>query len=126
VSCLQITYHVQALILVVGWSVMSLHVPRLTSCHILCPLVVHLFHWNLFFLDVWGPAIDSFGCKKYYVSFIDDYSKFTWIYLLRSKSEVFKYFIEFQRLVERWFDCMIITVQFDWGGEYEKFNSFFL
>jgi hypothetical protein len=39
--------------------------------------------------DVWGPTIQSFGQKKYYVSFIDDYSKFTWIYLLRRKSEVF-------------------------------------
>jgi hypothetical protein len=32
---------------------------------------------ELIFLDVWGPAIDSFGRKKYYVSFIYDYSKFT-------------------------------------------------
>jgi hypothetical protein len=24
--------------------------------------------------DVWGPTIDSFGRKNYYVSFIDDYS----------------------------------------------------
>jgi hypothetical protein len=54
---------------------------------------------QLIFSDVWGPAIDSFG-QKYYVSFIDDYSKFTWIYLLRSKYEVFKSFIEFQHLVE--------------------------
>jgi hypothetical protein len=44
---------------------------------------------QLVFSDVWGPAIDSFGNKKYYISFIDDYSKFTWIYLLRCKSEVF-------------------------------------
>jgi hypothetical protein len=44
---------------------------------------------QLVFSDVWGPATDSFGNKKYYVSFIDDYSKFTWIYLLRYKSEVF-------------------------------------
>jgi hypothetical protein len=51
--------------------------------------------------DVWGPMIDSFGHKKYYVSFIDDYSRFTWIYLLRSRYEVFKYFLEFQHLVER-------------------------
>jgi hypothetical protein len=49
-------------------------------------------HLELIFSDVWGLAIDSFGGMKYYVSFIDDYSKFTWIYLLRYKSEVFKYF----------------------------------
>jgi hypothetical protein len=29
---------------------------------------------ELIFLDVWGTAIDSFGHKKYYVNFIDDYS----------------------------------------------------
>jgi hypothetical protein len=38
---------------------------------------------------------------------------------------VFKYFLEFQHLVERWFDRKIIVVQLDWGGEYEKLNSFF-
>jgi hypothetical protein len=31
---------------------------------------------QLVFSDVWGPTIDFFGNKKYYVSFIDDYSKF--------------------------------------------------
>ena len=51
--------------------------------------------------DVWGHAIDSFGNYKYYVSFIDDYSKFTWIYLLKHKSEVFDKFHEFQQLAER-------------------------
>jgi hypothetical protein len=50
---------------------------------------------ELVFLDVWGPAIDSFGHKQYYVSFIDDYRKFTWIYLLHHKYEVSKYFLEF-------------------------------
>jgi IS30 family transposase len=50
---------------------------------------------ELIFSDAWGLAINSFGHKKYYVSFIDDYSKFTWIYLLRAKSKVFKYFLEF-------------------------------
>jgi hypothetical protein len=32
---------------------------------------------ELFFSDVWDLTIDSFGRQKYYVSFIDDYSKFT-------------------------------------------------
>lgn len=44
---------------------------------------------ELVFSDVWGHACDSFGNNKYYVSFIDDFSKFTWIYLLWHKSEVF-------------------------------------
>jgi hypothetical protein len=32
---------------------------------------------ELIFSDVWGPACDSIGQNKYYVSFIDDFSKFT-------------------------------------------------
>jgi len=80
---------------------------------------------QLVFSDVWGPAPDSVGRNKYYVSFIDDYSKFTWIYLLKYKSEVFQKFHDFQQLVERQFNRKIITVQTDWGGEYEKLNSFF-
>jgi len=59
------------------------------------------------------------------VSFIDDYSKFTWIYLLKHKSEVFQRFREFQSFVERKFDRKIIAMQSDWGGEYERLNSFF-
>jgi hypothetical protein len=80
---------------------------------------------ELIFSDVWGPAHESAGRFKYYVSFIDDYSKFTWIYLLKHKSEVFEKFREFQSLVERTFNRKIIALQSDWGGEYEKLNSFF-
>jgi hypothetical protein len=80
---------------------------------------------ELVFSNVWGPVLNSVGNKTYYVSFIDDFSKFTWIYLLKFKSEVFQRFQEFQKMVERIFDKNIITVQTDWGGEYEKLNSFF-
>jgi hypothetical protein len=63
--------------------------------------------------DVWGPTPDSVGRKKYYVSFIDDFSKFTWIYLLKYKSKVFEKFQEFQTLVERQFDQKILAMQTD-------------
>jgi hypothetical protein len=72
-----------------------------------------------------GPASENFGRYKYYVSFIDDYSKFTWIYLLKKKSDVFQKFRDFQHHVERLFDKKIIDMQSDWGGEYQKLNSFF-
>jgi hypothetical protein len=83
-----------------------------------------LAHLELIFSDVWGLAINSFGGKNYYVCFIDDFSKFTWIYLFCYKSEVFKYFQEFQYLVECMFNRKIIAMQTDWG-EYDKLNSFF-
>jgi hypothetical protein len=70
---------------------------------------------ELVFSDVWGPAIDSFGGKKYYVFFIDDFRKFTWIYLFYFKSEVLKYFYEFQQLVERQVNREILMVQTDRG-----------
>ena len=44
---------------------------------------------DLVFSDVWGPAPTSVGRNNYYVSFINDHSKFMWIYLLRHKSKVF-------------------------------------
>ena len=77
------------------------------------------------FSDVWGPAPTSVGRHDYYVSFIDDFSKFTWIYLLKKKSDVFEVFKIFMNLVERKFNRKIITMQTDWGGEYEKLNPFF-
>lgn len=45
--------------------------------------------------DVWDTALQSVGRCKYYVSFFDDYRKFTWIYLLKYKSEDFQKFHEF-------------------------------
>jgi histone deacetylase 1/2 len=77
------------------------------------------------FSDVWGPAPSSVGRYSYYVSFIDDFSKFTWIYLLKKKYDVFQVFKNYQTLVERKFSAKILTLQSDWGGEYEKLNSCF-
>jgi hypothetical protein len=76
-------------------------------------LECHTAPLQLVFPDVWGPAIYSFGSKKYCVRFIDDYNKFTWIYLL-SKYEVFTFFKEFQCYVERMFDRKVIAKQTDW------------
>jgi hypothetical protein len=68
---------------------------------------------ELVFSDVWGPTPESVGRKKYYVSFIDDFSKFVWIYTLKHKFDVFEKFHEFQALVERLFDRKILAMQTD-------------
>jgi hypothetical protein len=69
---------------------------------------------------------ESVGRHKYYVSFIDNFSKFTWIYLLKHKSEVLQKNCEFQALVEHLFDKKILIVRSNWGGEYQKLNPFFM
>jgi histone deacetylase 1/2 len=71
---------------------------------------------ELIFSDVWGPAQTSVSGHNYYVSFIDAYSRFTWLYLLKHKSDVFDVFLQFQAHVERLLKHKIIHVQSDWGG----------
>lgn len=75
--------------------------------------------------DVWGPAVASSGGFKYYVSFIDDYSRFCWIYLLKHKSDVEQVFYAFQAHVERLLNTKIKVVRSDWGGEYHKLHRYF-
>jgi hypothetical protein len=80
---------------------------------------------ELVFSDVWGPTSSSVGRNNYYVNFIDNYSKFTWIFLLKHKSEVFAKFHIFQQHIERLLNRKIKSMQAGWGGEYQKLNSFF-
>ena len=66
--------------------------------------------------DVWGPApILSHALYKYFVTFIDDYSRFTWVYFLRSKFEVFSVFKTFCAYQ---FSTSIKVLRSDSGGEY--------
>jgi hypothetical protein len=69
--------------------------------------------------DVFGPVtVPSLGGSLYYVSFIDDFSRKTWIYFLRKKSEVFEKFKEFKSLVENQTDKKIKVLRTDNGGEF--------
>jgi hypothetical protein len=59
-----------------------------------------------------GPMSEaSLSGYVYYVSFIDDYSRKTWIYLLKTKNEFFGKFKEFKALVENLTEQKIKTLQ---------------
>ena len=69
--------------------------------------------------DVCGPMpTDSIGGTKYFVTFIDDYSRYCKVYFLRKKSEVFDKFKQFEAYATN--DCgkRIGTLRSDNGGEY--------
>jgi hypothetical protein len=70
-----------------------------------CPL-------DLIFSDVWGPSpICSQHGFKYYVSFLDASSRYTWLYPMTKKSDAFNIFLQFQKYVERFFNSKIKSVQ---------------
>jgi transposase InsO family protein len=54
----------------------------------------------------------------YYVSFIDNYSRKTWIYFLKFKDEVFNKFKEFKALIDNLSERKIKILRSDNRGEY--------
>ena len=63
----------------------------------------------------------------YYVSFIDDFFRKTWIYFLKKKDEVFNEFKEFKDLIENHTKKKIKTFRSDNGGEFtsNEFNELY-
>jgi hypothetical protein len=54
---------------------------------------------ELVYNDVFGPvSVPSLGGSMYYVSFINSFSRKTWIYFLRNKLEFFEKFKELNLL----------------------------
>ena len=64
--------------------------------------------------------------NRYIITFIDDFSKYTTIYLLKNKSDAFKKFQDFLKEVEKQFNRKIKRIRSDRGRKYElsAFNTF--
>ena len=58
------------------------------------------------------------GGYLYFVTFIDDYSRYGYVYLMKYKSETFEKFKEFKAEVEKQLGKSIKTLRSDRGGEY--------
>jgi hypothetical protein len=82
---------------------------------------------DLIHSDVCGPMIvASLNGYLYYVLFIDDHSRKTWIYFLKNKDGVLANFQEFKAQVENLTGRRIKVLRSDNGGEYtsKDFNNF--
>jgi hypothetical protein len=83
------------------------------------------FALDLIFTDVWGLSpICSHHGNKYYISFLDAYSRYTWLYPMTKKNDAFTNFLKFQKYAEQFFNAKIKFVQFDWKGEYRTISTF--
>ena len=66
-----------------------------------------------------GPMPSTYlSGYEQYLTFIDGYSRNTWIYFLNTNSEVFGKFKEFKALIENHSKRRIKTLRSDNGGEY--------
>jgi transposase InsO family protein len=68
--------------------------------------------------DVWTSPVVSVNGMKYFVTFIDCYSRMTWVYLMRHKDEVFHCFQNFHAYVKNQFQVQVQVLRTDNGTEY--------
>ena len=74
--------------------------------------------------DVCGPMqTPTFASKRYFVTFIDDKSRFCVVFLMRSKSEVLDKFVQFVKFAETQTGSRVKVLRSDNGGEYAS-NKF--
>lgn len=75
--------------------------------------------------DLWGLAVKaSQNSHCYYISFIDVYSRYTWIYFLESKSHACSHFVSFGTSIEKLLGTSIWMLQTNWGGEFQALLSY--
>jgi hypothetical protein len=77
---------------------------------------------ELIHTDLWTSLIPSVSGCKYYVIFVDDFSRYTWFYPLHAKSEAYTTFVKFKVLVENQLPFHIKKLQSDGGGEFTSFQ----
>ncbi|KAG8501711.1 hypothetical protein CXB51_004699 [Gossypium anomalum] len=81
-------------------------------------------HLQLVIADVWGPAPITSNGFRFYVAFTDTYTRYTWVYFLRKKSEVLIVFLNFHRQAERFLGLQLRAIQTDGGGEFQVLRQY--
>ena len=69
--------------------------------------------------DICGKmSVKSIGGAEYFLTFIDDSSRYTWVYFLKTKDEVFQKFPEWKSMIEKNLCQQVKTLRTDNGGEF--------
>jgi len=85
---------------------------------------LHLF--DLIHCDIWGPFTPkSFNGASYFLTIVDDHSRFTWVHLMQHKSQTRKYLQFFFAMVATQFNSKIKCLRSDNGVEFNM-TDFYL
>ena len=79
--------------------------------------------FDMVHMDVWGSFPHAtHGDKRYFLTIVDDYSRFTWIFLLTLKSDCYSSFVNFYHMIDTQFGHKIRKIRSDNGGEFTSTN----
>ncbi|KAJ4710008.1 Retrovirus-related Pol polyprotein from transposon TNT 1-94 [Melia azedarach] len=81
---------------------------------------------DLEFCEHCPSQVESLGGHRYFVSMIDDFSRMTWVFIMKHKSEAFKNFRQWKALVENQTGKKIKRLRTDNGLEFcwSEFDEF--
>ena len=69
--------------------------------------------------DLWGPSpVQTPGHSSYYASFTDDHTRYTTLYLQKTKAETFASYKSYEAWLATQFNAKIKHLRSDCGGEY--------
>lgn len=74
---------------------------------------------DLVHVDLRGPvSVRSLGGGLYFLTIVDDFTRYVWVHVLKKKSEVFDLFKQHHTLVERQTGLKLHKLRSDNGGEF--------
>ncbi|KAK3030464.1 hypothetical protein RJ639_039149 [Escallonia herrerae] len=91
------------------------------QCRVKFSLAVHTTKGTVDYIhsDLWGPCtVLSKGCGRYMLTFIDDFSRKVWVYILKKKSNVFVQWKQFKMTIEKQTDKESKCLRTDNGMEF--------
>ncbi|KAK1619699.1 hypothetical protein QYE76_025216, partial [Lolium multiflorum] len=78
---------------------------------------------ELLHVDLFGPVTHaSLGAKKHCLVIVDDYSRYTWVYFLKTKDETQQIFIDFATEVQHQHNLLIMAIRSDNGSEFKNYT----
>nr|KYP62795.1 Retrovirus-related Pol polyprotein from transposon TNT 1-94 [Cajanus cajan] len=81
----------------------------------------------LIHMDIWGPySTLSMNGHRYFLTIVDDHTRYTWVYLMCNKSETRTHITNFINLVENQFDTHVKIICTDNGNEFFMHELFHL
>lgn len=82
--------------------------------------------FELIHCDIWGPfKVPSLSGAKYFLTVVDDFSRFTWVFLMHHKNETRNFLTNFFSFVKTQFNTTIANIRVDNGGEFFSMRDFF-